>query len=229
LRTQTTGYESIEMYLKTIAELGDDRQPVSIAEIADRLGITTVSTNEMVKRLVTLGYLEHEKYKGVKLTAEGRAIAHNVMRRQRLWECFLVDKLQLSWAGAYELACRLEHATPSVLSEALSAYLDHPTVCPHGNPIPSSEGQITVVDKVSLDGLGRGESARIVSIEPTTTDIYAYLQERQLQPGQVVRVVDIAPLQGPLTLELNGSEVALGRNLARLLFVIPEINEAKDA
>lgn len=228
MRTQTTGYESIEMYLKTVAELGDDHEPVSIAVIAERLGITAVSTNEMVKRLVGLGFLEHEKYKGVILTEEGTAIAYNVMRRQRLWECFLVDKLQLNWAGVYEIACRLEHATSTVLAESLAAYLEHPTVCPHGNPIPSSDGKVTLADKVTLNAIGVGKSARIVSIEPASTEIYAYLQERQIQPGQVVRVLEIAPLQGPMTLQLNGSQIVLGRNLAELLLVVPNIAEKKD-
>jgi len=228
VRTQTTGYESIEMYLKTVAELSDDLEPVSIAFIAERLGITTVSTSEMVKRLVGLGFLEHERYKGVVLTDEGRAIAYNVMRRQRLWECFLLDKLQLNWAGVYEIACRLEHATSTVLAEALAAYLDHPTVCPHGNPIPGSDGEMILPDKVTLNAMTMGKSARIVSIEPSTTEVYAYLQERQLQPGQVVRVVDIAPLQGPMTLELDDSQIVLGRNLAELLQVMPQTKEKQD-
>ncbi len=228
MRTQTTGHESIEMYLKTVAELGDDHAPVSIAVIAERLGVTAVSTNEMVKRLVGLGFLEHEKYKGVILTEEGKAVAYNVMRRQRLWECFLVDKLQMNWAGVYEIACRLEHATSTVLAESLAAYLEHPTVCPHGNPIPSSDGEVTLADKVTLNAIGVGKSARIVSIEPSSTEIYVYLQERQIQPGQVVRVLEIAPLQGPMTLQLNGSQIVLGRNLAELLFVVPNIAETKD-
>ena len=250
MRTKTTGHESFEMYLKTIAELSEDGEPVGIPLISERLGVTPVSTSEMVKRLVEQGFLEHERYKGVVLTEEGRGIVlylyggsrkkkrlmgaggvdvsdvfnreiHLSASRQRLWECFLVDHLQLNWAGAYEIACRLEHATSAVLAEALDAYLDHPTVCPHGNPIPSNDGKMALPDKVTLDDLAIGQSARIVSIQPTTTDIYAYLQARQLQPDQVVRVLDIAPLQGPMTLAINDAEIALGRNLAKLLLVQP--------
>ena len=210
------------MYLKTVAELGDDHDPVSIQLIADRLGVTSVSVSEMVKRLVDQGFLEHERYKGVVLTDEGQTIAYSVMRRQRLWECFLVKKLHLNWAGVYEIACRLEHATSTVLAEALADYLDHPTVCPHGNPIPDSDGSMVIADKVTLNALTFGQSGRIVSIQPTATDIYAYLQARHLQPGQVVKVMDIAPLQGPMTLEVGGSHIVLGRNLAELLLVHPD-------
>ncbi len=221
MRTKSTGHESFEMYLKTVAEIGDDLEPVSIQLIAERLGVTTVSTSEMVKRLVDQGFLEHEKYKGVVLTEEGWSIAYSVMRRQRLWECFLVEHLQLNWAGVYEVACRLEHATSAVLAEALANYLEHPTVCPHGNPIPDRDGTMEMPDRVTLNALALGQSARIVAIEPTTTDVYAYLQARCLQPGQVVRLVDIAPLQGPMTLEVYETQIVLGRNLAELLLVQP--------
>ena len=221
MRTKTAGHESFEMYLKTVAELGYDLEPVSIQLIAERLGVTTVSTSEMVKRLVDQGFLEHERYKGVVLTEEGRTIAYSVMRRQRLWECFLIEHLELNWAGVYEIACRLEHATSAVLAEALANYLEHPTVCPHGNPIPDSDGTMDLPDRVNLNALTLGQSARIVSIEPTTTDVYAYLQARRLQPGQIVRLADIAPLQGPMTLEVEETHIVLGRNLAELLLVQP--------
>jgi len=209
------------MYLKTVAELSDGQNPISIASIADRLGVTSVSTGEMVKRLVDQGLLQHERYKGVVLTGEGRAIAHSIMRRQRLWECFLVDHLQLNWAGVYEISCRLEHATSAVLAEALAAYLNHPTQCPHGNPIPDATGEVTLADRATLSNLGTGQSARLLSIQPTTTDVYAYLQERQLLPGQIVSVLAIAPLEGPLTLDVDAAETVLGRNLAELLIVQP--------
>ncbi len=219
--THTTSNESAEMYLKTVAELSDEQEPVSLAQIASRLEVTTVSVSEMVKRLVEQGWLEHIKYKGVHLTANGRMVAHSVMRRQRLWECFLVDHLHLNWAGTYEIACRLEHATSSVLAEALAAYLEHPTICPHGNPIPSAGGEIKLEPELPLAELPIGKSAHILNIRPTKTTVYAYLQERRLQPGQMVKVLAHAPLDGPLSVEVCGSEVSLGRKLADLIRVRP--------
>ena len=223
MRTHSTSNETVEMYLKTIAELSDGRNPVSIADIAERLGVTTVSTSEMVKRLVEQGVLEHVRYKGVVLTSEGRAIAHSVIRRQRLWECFLVEHLHLNWAGAYEASCRLEHATSAVLAEALAAYLGHPTVCPHGNPIPEPGGEVALEEVETLDKLTVGRRVHIVSIQPTTTDVYAYLQQRDLLPGREVVVRAFAPLDGPLTLEVGGKEIMLGRNMAALLHVRPTV------
>ena len=102
MRTQTTSNETVEMYLKTIAELSDDDTPVVIARVAERLGVSPVSANEMMKRLVEQELLVHERYKGVMLTENGRFYANSVIRRQRLWECFLVDRLNFNWSGAYD-------------------------------------------------------------------------------------------------------------------------------
>jgi DtxR family Mn-dependent transcriptional regulator len=212
MRTHSTSNETVEMYLKTIAELSDGQSPVSIADIAGRLGVTAVSTSEMVKRLVEHGVLEHVRYKGVVLTVEGR-----------LWECFLVDHLHLNWAGAYEASCRLEHATSVVLAEALSAYLGHPTVCPHGNPIPDPSGEVALEEVETLNNLKVGRRAHIVSIQPTTTDVYAYLQKRDLLPGREVIVRAFAPLDGPLTVDVGDKEIMLGRNMAALLHVRPVV------
>jgi DtxR family transcriptional regulator, Mn-dependent transcriptional regulator len=219
MRTQTTSSETVEMYLKTIAELGPDQSPVIIARVAERLGVSPVSANEMMKRLAEQGLLTHERYKGVVLTEDGRYIAHNVIRRQRLWECFLADHLKLDWAGVYEMACRLEHATSNVLAESLANYLGHPTTCPHGNPIPRSDGSLPEGMGRPLTSLRVGESGHIRSIQPTSADIFAYLNRHNVTPNQPFTLVEIAPMQGPLTLQLEAGRVALGRPMAELVLV----------
>lgn len=219
MRTQSTSNETAEMYLKTIAELSDEGAPIIIARVAERLGITPVSANEMMKRLTEQGLVEHVRYKGVTLTENGRYIAHNVIRRQRLWERFLVDHLKFEWAGVYEMACRLEHATSNVLAEALSTYLGHPTVCPHGSPIPLSDGSLPVVTTRPLTALRVGEAGHIQSIQPTTTDVFAYLNRHQVLPNRDFTVVEIAPMQGPITLNLATGSVSLGRTMAELVWV----------
>ena len=220
MRTQTTSNEAVEMYLKTIAELDDGRSPIVIARVAERLGVSPVSANEMMKRLVEQKLVAHERYKGVTLTRKGQAIANGVIRRQRLWECFLVDHLKFEWAGVYEMACRLEHATSNVLAESLSAYLGHPTVCPHGSPIPRSDGSIPSVVTRPLTALRVGEAGRIHSIQPTSTDIFAYLNRHQVLPDREFAVAEIAPMEGPITLSLDSGRVALGRLMAELVLVV---------
>lgn len=229
MRTQTTINESSEMYLKTAAELGGADMPVPIAQIAEQLEVTPVSAGEMMKRLGAQGLIEHVPYKGVLLTPAGTQAAHSVIRRQRLWECFLVDHLKLNWAGVYEMACRLEHATSNVVAEALANYLDHPQTCPHGKPIPGPDGSMPVSEGTPLSELPIGQRAEIQSIVTTRTDVFAYLQQRNLLPGRRVRVVAVAPLHGPLTVETEAGSVALGQALAEFVLVHPLVSPGGDA
>ncbi|HSG18697.1 MAG TPA: metal-dependent transcriptional regulator [Anaerolineae bacterium] len=219
--------ESVEMYLKTVAELGGESEPVPIGRVAERLGISPVSANEMIKRLGENDYIDHLPYKGVTLTENGRRVANSVIRRQRLWECFLVERLNMDWAKAYELACDLEHATAPEVTDALAAFLDHPATCPHGNLIPDHAGRVRDMSTISLAEVSAGESAYIRAVAPESSDVLAYLAERELLPGRRVTVVEVAPLEGPLTLQVTGSadghgtarEVVLGMALAQLVLV----------
>ena len=144
--------ESIEMYLKSLAELKAD-EPVAMARLAERLGVTQVSANEMVKRLVEQAFVQYIPYKGVVLTVTGWQIANSVIRRQKLWECFLVQHLHLAWPRLYELACDLEHATAPEVTEALAVFLGEPTTCPYGLPIPTAAGVCAPLVGVELNEL----------------------------------------------------------------------------
>jgi DtxR family Mn-dependent transcriptional regulator len=220
----TNRSESVEMYLKSVAELGGTEEPVPIGRVAERLGISPVSASEMMRRLGEQGFIEHRPYKGVTLTGDGRRLAHSVIRRQRLWECFLVDQLKLDWARAYELACSLEHATEPEVVEALAVYLNHPDRCPHGNPIPGPAGEIAPTETAPLDSLSVGRQGEILAILPENGEVLAYLDDKGIRPGQRLKVVEAAPLEGPLTLEIEGraDRVALGLGLAALVLVVPD-------
>lgn len=221
--------ESTEMYLKAMVELSD-REMVGIGRLAERLGVTSVSANEMVRRLSEQGLVKHTPYKGVGLTKKGREAACNVLRRQRLWECFLYDHLKIEWTQLYELACSLEHATAPEVTEALAVFLGDPKTCPRGNPIPAADGSFTPLNGVPLSMVALGETARVLAVNATATDVIKHLYERGLLPGHEVKVVEAAPLQGPLTLRVDpaeqngtgGKEVVLGLSLAE--FVIVEVN-----
>ena len=213
--------ESTEMYLKAMVELSD-REMVGIGRLAERLGVTSVSANEMVRRLGEQGLVKHTPYKGVGLTKKGREAACNVLRRQRLWECFLYDHLKIEWTQLYELACSLEHATAPEVTEALAVFLGDPKICPRGNPIPAADGSFTPLNGLPLSAVVVGETVRVLAVNATATDVIKHLYERGLLPGQKVKVVDAAPLQGPLTLLVDKKEVVLGLSLAE--FVIVEVS-----
>ena len=212
--------ESTEMYLKAMAELGVG-DVVAVGRLAGRLGVTNVSANEMVHRLTESGLVSHTPYKGVSLTKDGRAAACSVLRRQRLWECFLYDYLKIEWAKLYELACALEHATAPEVTEALAVFLGDPKFCPRGNPIPSADGLMMPLNGILLQEAPTGVTVRVLAINATETDVLKYLQERDILPGRDLTIVEVAPMEGPLTLDVNGKDVALGLRLAE--FVIVEV------
>jgi DtxR family transcriptional regulator, Mn-dependent transcriptional regulator len=212
--------ESTEMYLKAMVELSHGDK-VAVGRLAERLGVTNVSANEMVHRLTDQGLVAHIPYKGVALTEIGQTAACSVLRRQRLWECFLYEHLKIEWAKLYELACALEHATAPEVTEALAVYLGDPKFCPRGNPIPSAEGLFTPLDGVPLREVPVGTTVRVAAVNATETEINRYLQDRSILPGQTLTIVEAAPMDGPLMLRVDGQEVALGLRLAD--FVIVEV------
>jgi DtxR family Mn-dependent transcriptional regulator len=210
--------ESTEMYLKAMVEL-NDREVVAISRLAERLGVTSVSANEMVRRLGDQGLVKHTPYKGVALSRKGREAACNVLRRQRLWEVFLYQHLKIEWAMIYELACSLEHATAPEVTEALAVFLGDPHTCPRGNPIPAADGSFTPLDGVPLSAAAVGKTVSVIAINATAADVLKYLQERDILPGREVTVLEAAPLQGPLTLRVDAKDVALGLSLAQFVIV----------
>ena len=210
--------ESTEMYLKALAEISQ-RDAVGIARLAERLGVTNVSANEMVHKLVEQGLVTHTPYKGVTLTKKGRETATNVLRRQRLWEVFLYDHLKIEWAKIYELACSLEHATAPEVTEALADFLGNPKICPRGNPIPDEKGSVTLLNGVTLREVEVGSTVTVLAINATSTDVLKYLQDKNILPGQTLKVLEAAPLDGPLTLSVDGKEVALGLLMAEFVIV----------
>jgi DtxR family transcriptional regulator, Mn-dependent transcriptional regulator len=220
--------ESTEMYLKAMAEI-NDHEVVAIGRLAKRLNVTPVSANEMVRRLNEQGLVSHTPYKGVALTEKGHEVASNVVRRQRLWECFLYDHLKIEWAQVYELACSLEHATAPEVADALSVFLGEPKTCPHGNPIRAADGSFTSLEGVSLNTVTPGMTVRVLAVNATSTVVLKYLQERGLMPGCDITVIEVGPMQGPLRLRLDpaggseasGKEIALGLLLAEFVLVKP--------
>ena len=155
---------SVEDYLKAIYRLSPEGRPASTSEIAHLLDLSAPSVSGMVKRLSELGLLEHLPYKGVQLTAEGRRAALRMVRRHRLIEAYLVEFLGYSWDTVHEEAERLEHAVSDTLVERMAAALGHPSVDPHGDPIPTADGAIEELASTPLATLEVGDTAEIVRV-----------------------------------------------------------------
>ena len=211
--------ESREMYLKTIYELENGDTPVPVSLIAERLGVSAVSAMEMVKRLEGNELVVHTPYKGVELTKNGRLRALSVVRRQRLWGRFLADQLQIPWEYVYDFACRLEHATDDAVTDALAEFLGYPKICPHGSPIPDTDGVVETLNDMPLNEVVIGKVGRVTRIDRPETTLCTYLVERGLLPGVSFLLEDEAPFSGPLSLRIEERELAIGREIAGRIFV----------
>lgn len=171
----------------------------------------------MVKRLSELGLLTHEPYRGAMLTEEGRRQAVRVIRRHRLIEAYLVAFLGYTWDSVHDEAERLEHAASDELVERMADALDHPTVDPHGDPIPDAHGAVDRPDLTALAEVPIGAAAVVRRVGTSDAERLRYLAGVGLVPGARLRVLDREPFNGPVTLEVAGRSQVLGAELAGLV------------
>ena len=183
--------EAEEMYLITVARAIEDGEgpPVSVSTLAKELDVTSVSANQMVKKLETLGLVDYTPYKGVTLTDDGDRLAGSVLRSRRLWGVFLVEHLGLTPERADEVACEMEHVTPSEVADRLSEFLGDPSIGPKGRGIPGG-GEPTVAATERLTDVAVGDEVRILSA-PDPVD--GFLASSGLVLGSTIRVVAVSP------------------------------------
>jgi DtxR family Mn-dependent transcriptional regulator len=208
---------SVEDYLKAIYRLSPQGRPASTSDIAHRLELSPASVSGMVKRLSEQGLLEHVPYKGVQLTPEGRRAALRMLRRHRLIEAYLVAFLGYTWDTVHDEAERLEHAVSDTLVDRMAAVLGHPTVDPHGDPIPTSEGDILELASTPLAEVPTGATVEIRQVEEGQPDRLRYIASIGLRPGVQVTVLDRQPFQGPITLVVDGHTHVIGHELAQVV------------
>jgi len=208
---------SVEDYLKAIYRLSPQGRPAATSEIAQRLELSPASVSGMVKRLSEQGLLEHVPYKGVQLTPEGRRAALRMLRRHRLIEAYLVAFLGYTWDTVHAEAERLEHAVSDTLVDRMAAVLGHPAVDPHGDPIPTSEGDILELATTPLSEVPTGATAEICQVEEGQPDRLRYIASIGLRPGVPVTVVDRQPFQGPITIAVDGDTHVIGHELAQVV------------
>jgi DtxR family Mn-dependent transcriptional regulator len=213
--------ETTEEYLEAIYKLREEGQPVALSTLAGCLKISPVSANEMVRKLVEQKLALYEPYKGVSLTPAGQTQALVVIRRHRLWERFLTDVLGLSWDQVHEEACRLEHVASPLVEERLAQLLGDPETCPHGHPLPTAEGEMTVEAGRPLAELMAGQRAKVLRVPEGDDALLRYLATLGLKPQATVQVETAAPFRGPLTVQVGEARHVLGRELASQIVVRP--------
>ncbi len=203
--------DSVQMYLVTIARLRTDGQPLPLSKLADALSISPVSVNEMCRKLQDHGLVIYRPYKGATLTENGERRALHILRRHRLWEVFLVDKLGFEYHQAHDIACQLEHATHNRLADRLDVFLEHPSVNPEGEPIPSGDKPSLERVLQPLTGLSAGQRGHVVRRDVGGA-ARAFLDEQGIRPGVTLEVV--AAAGASMLVLVEGEHVSLARDLA---------------
>jgi DtxR family Mn-dependent transcriptional regulator len=211
--------ESMETYLVAIARLRADSQPVPLSQLAEMLSISPVSVNEMCRKLQDQGFAVYQPYKGVSLTPEGEQRAYYILRRHRLWEVFLVQKLGFDYAEAHEAACQLEHSTPNLVADRLDTFLEYPSVNPEGEPIPRADGVLPTRSWLPLTKLPVGQACHVIRCDATQAGC-AYLDENGIRPGASLTV--LVTTTDNLLVQVGESQISLAQTLAEFIVVEPE-------
>jgi DtxR family Mn-dependent transcriptional regulator len=192
-----------------------------VTALALRLGVSVPSATQMTKRLAELGLVERAPYRRLTLTGAGRSAALTVLRRHRLLERYLSDRLQVPLDEVHDEAERLEHALSPALEARIDEALGFPSLDPHGDPIPNGELQLDVPAGRTVADLEEGERATVAHVPDRDAALLSYLVELGLVPGSVVALVGHAPFGGPTTVRTDSGEHAIGRELASAVGVHP--------
>jgi DtxR family Mn-dependent transcriptional regulator len=211
---------SEENYLKAIYHLGSlSEKGVSTNSIAKKLDTKASSVTDMVKKLAEKNVLIYQKYQGVNLTIEGKKIAALIIRKHRLWEVFLVEKLNFNWDEVHDVAEQLEHIKSPKLIDEIDALLGFPTVDPHGDPIPDKEGEITIRKKVKLSTLKENEETVLLSVKDSSDNFLRYLNKKKIAIGNTIKVIHIEPFDNSILIQINGTELLVTSEVAENLLV----------
>lgn len=215
--------KALEDYLKIIyklEEVGDSSKGVSTSSIAERLAISQASVSNMIKKLADKQLIVYEPYYGVTLTESGRDVALGMIRKHRILELFLVERLGYSWDEVDEEAEVLEHAVSDKLTKRMWEELGRPTQDPHGSPIPDESGAIFEAPSIRLADCEIAKPFRVQRIQNRTPAELRYLFSIGLVKGAQVNVQEKAPFNGPVSIDINGILQALDYRLAESIYVV---------
>lgn len=215
---------AVQDYLKAVYMISQEAGggTVSTQSLAVRLGVTAASATNMLKKLASLGLVDHVNYRGAELTEPGRKIALEVIRHHRLLETYLAEALGVPWDEVHAEAEVLEHVLSEDLEDRIAARLGNPTVDPHGHPIPAKDGSMPSLSKRRLWEAGAGESVAVDRVSDAEAEALRYLAGLGIKPGSRLQVVGRGPVGGPLFVRVeDGSfEVsALSKEVAEIVWV----------
>ena len=209
-----------ENYLKSIYHLLLNKDSATTNEIAAVIGTKAASVTDMLKKLAEKKLINYTRYQGVSLTALGRKTALVIVRKHRLWEYFLVEKLQFKWDEVHEMAEELEHITSVKLIDRLDEFMDCPRFDPHGDPIPDAQGNISERDTLQpAIHLSKGQCAKIAAVNDHSTAFLQYLEKSDLTLGQTITVTEVSNYDLSVILQSSNKEFNISHEVAKNILV----------
>ncbi|WP_396217379.1 metal-dependent transcriptional regulator [Flavobacterium sp.] len=211
---------SEENYLKVIYHLSNlTPKGVNTNAIAAMLDTKASSVTDMLKKLSEKEWIHYQKYQGVSLTDKGKLNAKIIVRKHRLWEVFLVEKLGFAWDEVHEVAEELEHIQSEKLINQLDQFLNFPSFDPHGDPIPNAKGEIIKIEKQLVSEIQVGKTITCVGVKDTSVDFLQYLNKQNISLGTKMKVLEKEPFDGTLKIEINNSVLVISDKIANNLYV----------
>ncbi|MDB5004859.1 MAG: ideR [Mucilaginibacter sp.] len=209
-----------ENYLKAIYHLSLSDANVSTNQIAAALNTKAASVTDMLKKLADKELINYEKYQGVTLTAVGKKIALQIIRKHRLWEYFLVEKLNFKWDEVHEMAEEMEHISSVELIDRLDKFMDYPKHDPHGDPIPDRDGNFKKHELKPIASLAVNEGGIISGVRDHSATFLQYLEKQQLTIGKKITVTEIIDYDHSMILQVEQTTTHISREVAKNLLIV---------
>jgi len=209
-----------ENYLKAIYHLSDGgTKSVLTNELAEAMSTKAASATDMIKKLSAKEFISYEKYYGVNVTGKGKTEALMVIRKHRLWETFLVEKLGFAWDQVHEVAEQLEHINSPRLIQKLDEFLGYPTVDPHGDPIPDSKGKIKLLPLVSLDQLQTNYQGKIAAVKDSDSNLLKFLDKIGAKPGVKIKILGKEEYDDSMEILIDDHRVFISKEVSQNILV----------
>ena len=209
-----------ENYLKALLTLSYNKEDVSISELSNLLNVRLPTVNSMVKNLKKQGLVNYEKYRPLSLTNEGKTKAALILRKHRLTEMFLVEQMGFGWEEVHEIAEQVEHTNSAVFFERMDELMGHPTIDPHGSPIPDKNGNMDLKNQLKLSEVKAGSNVKLVAIVNDTSDFLSYLNKKGLKLEMEMKVVEVEPFDKSMNVSYpDHKKELLSQEVCNLLYV----------
>ncbi len=212
-----------ENYLKALFHLTSEIQNKTEAgtnELAEVLDVTPATANNMLKKLKEKELVAYEKYGKITLTQKGRSVAVQTVRKHRLWETFLYEKLNFTWDEVHEVAEQLEHIQSAKLVEQLEKFLDYPAIDPHGDPIPGAKGEIKSVKRKTLVEVEVGQTCKLIAVKDNSSSFLQYIVRLGLGLSSKIKIVNRQEFDGSMEIEVDKVRSSISKKVAQNLFVV---------